>query len=103
MTSIHRDVAVQAGQHLGISQPFAPVFLQFFQQEFLGIIMLRKRARSAGNFHIFLDPDPIGGQRLRDVYLDVSALLAVVPANALSSNTLCEGRMTELSLDCQKI
>ena len=60
MASVDGDIAVQAGQHLGISEPFAPVLLQFFQQNLLRIVVLRKRARGAGNFHIFLDPDPIG-------------------------------------------
>ena len=63
MTPVHRDVLVQARQHLRILEAVAPKLLQFFQEEFLRVIMLRKSARNAGDFHVVWIPVPAWSQR----------------------------------------
>src|ERR1700746_736598 len=44
IASLHGHIAVQALEHAWIFKSVAPIFLQFFEQEFLGVIMLRKGA-----------------------------------------------------------
>ena len=51
MAAFNRNVAMKPRQHLRIPELVTPVFLEFFQKDFLGIIMLGKRARGAGDFH----------------------------------------------------
>lgn len=52
MPALDGDIAMQTRQHLRIAKPFAPIFLQFLQQNFLGVIILGESARGTGDFHV---------------------------------------------------
>ena len=87
VSSLDRDIAMQARQHLRISQPVAPVFLQFIEEEFLRVVMFGEGARGAGDFHVVWIPVP-GTQSaplqpdIWNAQLDESVRPAVAPPMA---------------------
>src|SRR5271165_3160016 len=82
ITALHGHVAMEARQHIRILEAVAPVFLQLFEEELLRIVILRKGAGCAGNFHSAVSHfRPASAPRLpksRLGELDDRTLIAVV-------------------------
>ena len=99
MPPLDCHVAVQPGEHLRILELAAPVLLQLLQQEFLRIIVFRKRARGAGYVHGMDSPVPAKSQRRPAELLWICSLMAtrglrVVLSRLPAASILCSGPAT---------